>query len=251
MILTNKYNLPNAFVRAVENDPYSMGESDFSATGLDTPARARALIDKYKDLLEVDVSTRVATTIGQGTHSIVERAARKDIDICEKRYFASFIVDGISYLVSAQIDLYESDTGVLYDWKTTKAYAFHKKTGNGKKPEWISQMNVGAELMRRNAIIPTSLQIIALLKDWSRKEALTPGYPATEVMAVELPMWSSNEVTAYIEGRIRAHIQAKASLPLCTKKENWNGNRCAGYCDASSVCSQWKEAKETGLIGGS
>lgn len=248
MKITNKFELPDAFVRAVTNDPYSRGESDFSATGLEIPARAAALIEKHKDSLEIDASTKVAIIIGQGTHSIVERAARPDIDICEKRYFAEFLVDGKLYKVSAQIDLYETDTRILYDWKTTKAYAFHKKSGGGKKPEWISQMNIGAEIMRRNDIVPKSLKIIAMLKDWNKREALTPGYPPTEVMAVDLPMWSRDEVSDYIATRIRAHVAAKASLPLCSSKETWGGNRCGGWCDASSVCSQYQESKKTGLM---
>lgn len=249
MKLTNKHKLPAAFVRAVENDPYTKGESDFSATSLETPPRALALIEKHKDTLEIDVSTKVASIIGQGAHKIAERAARDGCDIFEHRYFATFTVDGVAYIISAQIDLYENDTKCLYDWKTTKAFAFSKKAGSGKKPEWIAQMNIGAEIMRRNDIHPKSLSIIALLKDWNKRELVSPGYPQTEVMAVELPMWSRDEVCAYIEKKIRAHVAAKQVLPLCSSKDTWGGNRCkGGWCDAAQVCSQFAESKRTGII---
>jgi hypothetical protein len=249
MRYTNKHGLPEAFVRAVVNDPYSKGDSDFSATGLQTPPRAAVLIEQHRDTLEIDASGRVAVIIGQGTHSIVERCARPGIDIIEKRYFAKISVDGIEYTISAQIDLFETDTGTLSDWKTTKAYAFSKKAGAGKKPEWIAQMCVGAEIMRRQEtpIIVKKLQIIALLKDWNKREAGVSGYPPSEVMAVELPMWESEKTTAFIEERIRAFVAARKELPLCTSKETWGGNRCGQWCDAASVCSQYQNMIKTGL----
>lgn len=244
----NKYGLPEAFVRAVVNDPYDRGASDFSATGLANPPRATALIAEHFDKIEIDVTSRVAAIIGQGSHSIAERAARPGLDLCEKRLFATFQVDGKDYVVSAQLDLYEIDSGVLYDWKTTKAYAFSKKAGSGKKPEWIEQLNIGAELLRRNGHQPKALQIIAMLKDWNKREAGSAGMPEAEVIAVDLPMWESAEVVAHIEDRIRAHVAAKVNLPQCSARETWGGNRCGQWCDASSVCNQYQGALKTGLI---
>lgn len=248
MKYTNKYNLPEAFVRAVVNDPYDKGLSDFSATGLAVPPRASALIEKHFATLEVDVSSRVAAIIGQGSHSVAERAARANLDICEERFFSKFEVDGKVYTISSQVDLFEKDSGVLYDWKTTKAYAFSKKAGSGKKPEWIEQLNIAAEIMRRNGHTPKSLQIIAMLKDWSKREAGSPGMPESEVLAVELPMWESDVVVAHIQARIRAQVAARVNLPDCTTKETWGGNRCGQWCDANSVCEQYQNGLKTGLI---
>lgn len=248
MKYTNKYGLPNAFVRAVVNDPYDKGASDFSATGLANPPRATALINQNPEACEVDVTSRVAAIIGQGSHSIAERAARPGLDLCEERLFAKFDVDGVTYTVSAALDLYETDTGNLMDWKTTKAFAFSKKAGSGKKPEWIEQLNIGAELLRRNGHEPKRLTIIAMLKDWSQRDAGQNGMPQSEVIAVELPLWTSEEATTHIETRIRAHVAALKELPLCSSKETWGGRRCGQYCDASSVCSQYQESLKTGLI---
>ena len=249
MKYSNKFGLPEAFVRAVINDPYTKGASDFSATGLANPPRATALIEKYESEIEVDVSSRVASIIGQGSHFVAERAARKGVDLCEERIRADFIVDGKSYKISAQVDLFEKDTGNLLDWKTTKAYAFSRKAGSGKKPEWIEQLNIGAELLRRNGYDPKRLTIIAMLKDWNKREAGTAGMPESEVMAVELPMWTPEETTLHIENRVRLHVAAKTHLPDCTSSETWGGNRCnGGWCDASSVCEQFKQSHKTGRI---
>lgn len=251
MKLINRYGLPDAFFRAVKADPYSRGLSDYSATSLANPPRAAVLIEAFKDTLEIDISTRVAATLGQGTHSILERAQRPGIDIVERRYYANFNVDDKDYIVSAQIDIYEGDTGCLQDWKTTKAFAFHKRSGNGKKPEWIWQMNVAVEIMRRQEveINVKSLKVIGLLKDWERRKAKEePGYPPFEIMTVELPLWESEETVAYINERIRLHEAAKVKLPKCTSTETWGGNRCAQWCDAASVCEQYKQTKSTGII---
>ncbi len=248
MIWTNKYSLPEAFVRAVVNDPYNRGESDFSATGLAEPPRASAIKAIYADELTVDVSSRVASIIGQGAHSIAERAARPEIDICEHRFFAEFKVDAGLYIVSAQIDLYEGDSKILYDWKTTKAYAFSKKAGGGNKPEWQQQMNVGAEIMRRNGHEVKALGVIAMLKDFKDAEAGQNGMPESEVVSVEIPLWPREKTVKYIEGRIRLHAQARENLPLCSSTDNWGGRKCSKWCDASSKCDQYLNSKKTGIL---
>lgn len=248
MKYTNKYGLPEVFVRSVTNDPYTKGGADFSATELANPPRATALLKAFAEKVEVDVTSRVAAIIGQGSHSIAERAARPGIDLCEERLFAKFTVDGKEYTVSAALDLYETDSQTSYDWKTTKAYAFSKKAGSGKKPEWIEQMNIGAELLRRNGHSPQKLVIIAMLKDWNKREAGSAGMPETEVMAVELPLWTSEETVKHIESRIRLHIAARTHLPECGTREHWGGNRCGQWCDASSVCEQYQNSLKTGLL---
>lgn len=247
MKYTNKHNLPAPFVRAVENDTYDAGDSDFTATSLSLPPRAWALMKLRKDDLVIDVSSRVAAIIGQGTHANAERAARPGIDLCEERIFSDFEVDGKIYKVSAQLDLFEIDTGWLWDWKTTKAFAFSKKTGSGNKPGWVSQLNVGAEILRRKGYDVKGLGIIALLKDWEERKA-GEDHPASEVVAPVLELWDTLTATKWIVEKIREKVKALDALPRCSGAETWGGKRCARWCDASSVCSQFKEGKRTGLI---
>jgi hypothetical protein len=244
---TNKYGLPEAFVRAVMNDPYTRGESDFSPSSLDTTPKAFALLKAFPDQAEVDVSSRVDAIIGQGAHVIAERAARPGVDLCEVRLFGDFVVDGKKYVVSAQLDLYETDTGHFMDWKTAKAQAFGKKNGGGKKASWIAQTNIGAELLRRQGHSPKRLTIIGLLKDWVKFQAGTDKCPASQVVAVDLPVWTSEQVNEYIEARIRALVGATPET-ICEPKDNWYGRRCGQWCDAASVCQQYQESLKTGIL---
>lgn len=240
----NSKGLDPAFVRAVINDPYDRGDSDFSATSLSNPPQAAALTEKHWDELEIDVASRVAIIIGQGMHTIAERAARPGIDISEKRFFGDITVDGERYIISAQIDLFETDTGRLLDWKSTKSFAFSKKAGGGQKPEWQSQLNIGCELMKGHGYDPKSLHILALLKDWNEREVASGGCPANEQVTVDIPMWERGKTIDFITTRIRALVAARKSLPKCTYEETWGGRRCIKFCDPVKFCQQFNQQSQ-------
>ncbi len=254
MKLVNKNGLEPIFHRALLKDEYDKGASDFSATELISPARKSALILSAGDSLEVDISSKVAIALGTGWHSFIERGARPDIDIVEKRYFAKFG----EYMISAQIDLLETDTGRLIDWKTTKTYPFTDKGGKGVKPEWEQQLNIQAEILRINDIDVKSLHICGVLKDHDKKALdqssryYMKGYPKFEMQTVDLPMWSRKEAIDFIFERIKAHVAARADVEKsrCSSKETWGGNMCRSYCECASICSQYQESKKTGLIEG-
>lgn len=256
MIYTNNKNYAAPFVRAVQNDPYSKGKADFTATGLANPPRALALVEQHRDQLVVDVSNRTASIIGQGMHTIAERAARPEIDICEERFYFEVTVNGKAWLIGAQIDLYEGDTGILWDWKSPKASAFSKKFGGGLKEEWITQLNIGAMGLREKGHKINGLRILALLKDWDKRGLdsknkcfYMEGYPKHDVLSVDIPIMSDKEILTYVASQIERIIEARESLPLCTPKETWGGNRCrGGWCDAASACDQHKQSLKTGLI---
>lgn len=249
MRLTNKYNLPAAFLRAAENDPYDRGEADFSVTELLNPPRAQALKAIHKDELEEDCSDRVFAILGQSVHKILERAARPE-DIVERRLYGSFIGN----VLTGQIDLLETDRKVLSDWKVVKSYPFTKKGGRGQKPEWIQQLNMQLELLRMNDLDAERLQIVGIIKDWTEacldpynKHKYMEGYPEAEIVTIDIPIWPREKTQNFIKERIEAHIAARFNLPQCTPTETWGGNRCKSYCSVATFCSQYQASKKTGL----
>lgn len=251
MKITNKTNLPEAIVRAVTNDSYNRGEADFSVTQLLSPPRAEALKETYKDQIEEDASGRIFSLLGQATHVILERSARPGLDLVEERFFGKFG----EYVLSGQVDLLETDSGVLSDFKVTKAYPFSNKGGKGQKPEWLQQLNMQLELLRMNGLDAKKIQIVGILRDWDKK-CLDPsnkmkymaGYPLAEIVFVDIPIWTREEAQKFIHERIKAHVDAKKVLPLCSSSETWGGNRCKDYCSAAAFCEQYQKSKKTGLI---
>jgi hypothetical protein len=275
--LTNRLGLPDALVRAIKNDSYNRGDSDYSATGLIKPARMAALENKHADENEEDASERIWSLLGQSVHTIIERAGGDDLK--EKRLYATY--NGIR--ISAQIDNLSLGDGVLSDYKVTTSFSF--KTNEAPKADYVSQLNIQAELLRENGYDVKALQIIGLLRDWSKMQARNrDDYPQFQVIVQPIPLWPRTQTVAYINMRIAAHQLAKDVLPECDATEMWEKEpkwalmregrktaiklfsnrdaaegmanqelglyveyrpgdriRCGAYCSVSQFCSQYRE----------
>lgn len=249
MKYTNKLLLPEALFRAISNDPYSKGDSDFSVTELLKPPRAKALEIKHAEELVEDVSTRIWSLLGQTTHAILERGAAPG-DLIEQRFSSIFL----GKTLSGQIDLLSSD-GTLYDYKVVKTYPFTVKGGSGQKPEWIAQLNMQLELLRLNGKDAKSLKIVGILRDYDKRcldtgnhKYFMAGYPKSEIALIDIPLWDRDKTKKFINDRIQAHLNARLELPQCTPAETWGGNLCKGYCQVSRFCEQYQGALKTGRM---
>src|SRR5688500_18951883 len=143
MKLTNKLGLPDAIIRAIQNDDYDKGECDYSVTELLKPPRVRALAEKHKADIEEDAEYQLYRLYGKLVHKILEQANVKDF--AEKRIFAKFG----DKVISGQFDnLTLDDSGVLSDYKMTTAWKFKKNAP--PEPDWVAQLNMLTELLRLN-----------------------------------------------------------------------------------------------------
>lgn len=213
MKLTNRANLPEAFVRAVSNEQYSKGDADISVTGLLKPPKAAELERQHWDELEEDVSDRVWALLGQVTHTILERANMTAV--AERRL--SIEVEG--WKVSGGMDLY-SDGGILTDYKLTSVWKLVK----GDVDDWERQLNLYAVILRANGIEPKQVQIVAILRDWSKNEAKRDEkYPQAQVVNVPIRLWPAERAEAYMRERVILHRQARLTgvLPDCTPADRW------------------------------
>lgn len=224
MKITNKLNLPEPIVEAIKAKGYDKGRSDITATGLIEPPRISALKKLHEHEMSEDAIDLIYSLDGQSLHVVLERAAlglNKEDWIVEKRYYAKFG----NVNVGAQIDIFSVKDGLLQDYKKTSVYSVK----NGIKEEYAQQMNIQAELLRRNGIIVKKMQIVAILRDWSKRErerevkeyGPRAKYPEHQVKIIDVPIIDSSEVTQFIEERIALHKQASVTLPLCTKEERW------------------------------
>ncbi len=214
--LSNKLGLPEPIVKAVTNDPYSSGKSDFTPSTLNQPPRALALIKANRDKITEDVSDKLWALCGQIGHTILERAG--DPNIVERRFFAKVA----TFTVSAQADLIiTGDTAELVDYKFCSIWTVKE----GVKPEWTAQANIIRFLASEdeNPITINKANIIAIFRDWSKPKAQREkDYPQTQVQVLPVTLWSHEKTEQFILERIAAHVSAKHYLPLCTDEERWH-----------------------------
>lgn len=212
MKITNDMGLPSPLVDAVKNDSYSSGGADFSVTTLLKPPRIVTLEKEFSEALEEDASDRIWALLGQSIHSILERSG--DPAYSERRLFIT--IDGVK--ISGQVDYFKD--GVVSDYKVTTAWKF--KQGE-IPPEFIEQCNAYAELLRQNGHEVKRLEIIGILRDFSKLEAMrTDDYPRKQVVNKTVPLWSSEKTMAFLRERVRLHLEARNTLPECSPEERWS-----------------------------
>lgn len=212
MKVTNRTGLPEAIVNAVTNDSYSRGDADISVTSLLAPPRQVALKEKHWSELEEDVSERIWSLLGQSIHTILERANKNDI--AERR----LVIEVEGWRVSGAMDLVH-DGGTLSDYKTVTAYKFK----DGKAPiEYEQQLNCYAEILRQHGEPVGKLQIVGILRDWSKMEARKdPTYPQAQVIVVPVPLWPADIAQKFMKARVLLHQAARKDLPLCSAEDRW------------------------------
>ena len=215
MKFTNEMNLPASMVSAITNDTYTMGKADISVTTLIQPPKIRVLKSRHRDEIVEDVADRVWALLGTNTHAIIERINHPD-SIQEERL--SMEVSG--WTISGQADLYED--GIISDFKTTSVWGVI----NGPKDNYIHQLNCYAEMFRQSGFSVKGLQVIAILRDWSKFGGQrSQSYPKKQVVRVPIPLWGHIETMNYLRDRVRVHQIAECladdDIPCCTPEERW------------------------------
>lgn len=214
MKLTNKHNLPEVLVSAIENDPYTKGDADISVTQLIDSSQVRFLRQKHPDR-EADVSDMVWAFFGQSVHAMLERIPESEGMLREQR--VSTKID--DKVLSGAIDLIYTKKipvvtqRVLADYKVTSVWSVIYG-----KPEWNRQLNVYRWLWEKEGGSPIdSLQIITFLRDWQKSKA-GDNYPVAPICTVDIPMWDMDKTEQYVRNRLKRHF---SDFPSCTDQEMW------------------------------
>lgn len=235
MLITNKQGLPSAIVAAVANDPYDRGDCFASATELVGPATLGALRRAHGEELEEDAADRIWSLLGQSVHHIISRAEQAH-ELSEQRITA----DVGGFKISGQFDLFDGET--LSDFKVTSVWSIKA----GCKPEWTAQLNVLAYLLHDADFTVAKLQIIAVLRDWSRADYMrNPGsYPVAASVTIPVELWPLEKTREYILERCLEHDKARRlyaigeELPPCSSEERW---------EKSAVFAVMKEGRKSAV----
>lgn len=208
MKLTNKFNLPDPIVNAVNNTGYTPGSSDITVTQLIQPPLIRKLRIEHDDEMEEDASDRVWALFGSSVHHLLEMAYKGRTARVEERVYAE--VSG--WKLGGAFDVLEGST--LSDYKVTSVFS-----SNGKI-EWERQLNVLRWLLHKNNTEVDKLTITTIFRDWRPREAQkNPEYPRRPIMTLPIKMWTLDEAEAYIKERIALH--QLANPPHCTDEDRW------------------------------
>jgi len=249
MKITNKFNLPEPIVNAIKRPTYSKGGANLSVTEMMGSPRITQLRRLNYDNLEMDASEGVFSLFGTSVHNILEKDV-SDNHINEERIHTE--IDG--WTISGAIDLQvvEEDGIRVSDYKTTGAWSVMNE-----KAEWEQQLNIYAWLVETVKGVPIkSLSIIAIIRDWSRREATTrQGYPDAPVKEIPISIWPYELRTQFIKDRIAKHSSAFLSavtngdLPQCTPDDMWEKSttwavKKDGGVRAKAVCNTEEEAQK-------
>lgn len=249
MKITNKHNVPETLVALASREYYSKGKADYSVTEIISPPRIQRLRKKHYEDMEQDVSEMLWSLLGSALHVVAERGQHEGYTT-EERLYAE--IDGVT--LSGAIDIQKTTPeGILItDYKFTSAWALRQD-----KPEWEAQQNIYAWLVQRVKKTPVvGVQICALIRDWSRRDAAVKAdYPQAPIQVVDLPLWENERTEAYITERLNAHRESKVAadwgdeLPPCSAEDRWvRGDAWAvmreGKKRATKVCETEEEAKE-------
>lgn len=221
MKLTNKHNLPDTFVNVIKRPTYTKGKANLSVTELIDSPRVVNLKHRHWDDIETDASEMVWSLFGSAVHGILEHG-KGDNHIVEERL--NVIFEG--WHLSGAIDLQEVEEDGIYikDYKVTGAWSVRNE-----KQDWHRQLNVYAWLVETAKGTPVKgLQIVAIIRDWSAREAsIKPDYPQAPIVLIDIPLWSQDQRTAYIEERLDKHAAAYfesdsgGDMDNCSSDEMW------------------------------
>ena len=221
MKLTNNFGMPETIINVIRRPQYSKGKANMSVTELLNSPRIVQLKRKHWDDLTEDASDMVWSIFGTAIHGVLEHG-KGDNHIVEERIHVE--LDGMR--ISGAIDLQElTEAGIiLSDYKTTSAWAVMNE-----KQDWHNQLNSYAYLVEKAKNLPVcKLQIVAIVRDWSRRDAATrEGYPKAPIVVIDIPLWPFAHREAYVRDRISLHgdalfeMETDGEMPECTPEETW------------------------------
>lgn len=217
MKVTNKLNLPAAFVNAVSTARHNAAGC-FSATTLNKGAKEIILSDRHFDEITVDAADSVWAVWGTAVHALLE--SQPDNNFHEE-YFK---VPVSNSFVTGQVDSYDMENGVINDWKTASVW----KVQFNDFSDWRRQGLTYAWLLQQSGLEVKKCRFVALLKDHSKTKAKNDSsYPQSPVFIYEFDVTAADmeETAARILTKVQeiesAYKLDDDAIEPCSAEERW------------------------------
>ena len=217
MKVTNKLNLPAAFVNAVSTNRHNAAGC-FSATTLNKGAKEIILSDRHFDEITVDAADSVWAVWGTAVHALLE--SQPDNNFHEEK----FKVPVCNSFVTGQVDSYDMEHATIFDWKTASVW----KVQFADFSDWYKQGMTYAWLLKQSGLDVRHCVFVALLKDHSKsKAAKDASYPQSPVFKYEFDV--TDEELQQTEARIIAKVAeienayklGDDDIEPCSAEERW------------------------------
>jgi hypothetical protein len=255
--LVNKHNLPEEIEKALRGDNH-IQNGDISVTTLIDSPQVSYL--KKVTEYEVDITELIHTFFGSAIHEKIEStdeylAPRKALIESAKflvkqkdekgsnskvaKFIASFVKNTLPTLIKpkalVEFNMSQEFDGVLLSGTLDRYIISEKKIRDYKtisatqmmfpetKETWYLQQNIYAHMLRKLGYEVESIEILAIVKDWSKMKVMqNKDYPRSPFVVVPIEIAKDEDVEKYILERIKLHKKSWEGEPIpCTNKDRW------------------------------
>jgi hypothetical protein len=179
MAITNVMGLPQPFVDAATSD-HRYKEHRYSVTEVLGGTCEAVLKRRHQGEADEDVADRVWAIFGTAVHDVLRRAQGTESQLQENWLSVPVVGD---YELSGIFDLYDDSTGTVTDYKTASIW----KVKFGDFSDWREQTLAYCWMLRESGFDARRGEIVALLKDHSKRDAILKageGYPPHPVYQI-------------------------------------------------------------------
>lgn len=229
MVITNKHNLPQAFVDLVKADEKEHNDKKYGVTTILKPVREIILKRRHDSELEIDVSDCVNRLFGSAFHSLIEKHDKTNMSEID---FEWNVLD--DFYLCGRLDLYDCVEQAVIDYKTATVWKVTFKDFE----DWRKQGLMYAWLCMNHGFTVKTIKFHAFLKDWTPREKRRNGdnYPDSQIYTYEYNIKISDlmEIDDYIKDKFKAIRDSLSlsddDLAPCTPEDCWyTGDKWAVY----------------------
>lgn len=238
MIITNKHNLPEPYFKSCLRDEHPRFDWDtFSVTELMKGTKEIVLNRRYYQELEQDCVDMIWTVFGTAVHKVME-GHEGEQELAEQRISMEIPCSeyGIRH-VSGGFDLYNAETQLITDYKTTGVYSYQMKLREGTDSDWAKQLRVYWLILAKAGFPVRDVRNTVFLKDWSKTQARRDrSYPQRPILNIDYEFNGSfnSEVASYMQADLAQKIieildckdLPENQIPDCSKEERWERDEC-------------------------
>jgi hypothetical protein len=219
MKVTNNESLPSGFYNACLHE-YLREDGKYSVTEILKGVTEIILSRRHGDEVETDCSEMVWMVFGSAVHKVMEEHTVGDTQIAELGLEA----DCYGVKLKGHIDLYDAKTGRVTDYKTCSVW----KVLFGDYDDWRKQLLLYTWLLRENGFNGNGGEIIALMKDHSKRDAKQKAdYPQRPVkrLVFDFNEVDLDEIDGFLAGKMADIAKfdnvPDSKLPPCKAEERW------------------------------